>query len=691
MEETPPKRVAAFGRRSNSNSHSTTPRHHKTSNDSTAFPDKTDSARGSFSAAAGKSGGKFESILSFIAAKEEEAEELDDSIASGQQRPSTTRSASPSHSTLLSTLPSPNPSSSASMFSARHQRSMSATVTPAQLPAHTHSLASTLSTTRTTPTPSSPTPSTTPPPTLTAPSTTRITATTTTPSPFEAYKSKLSHLTNTITTLQSNLTTLTTQHNHSLQQQQHSHNESITTLTKQYDTRLQEQLNFIEQLVSTKQQLTSELERQTAHIQQKEQQLLSRHVELELEAQDKVKQQLEASRNEWRVKELAIVRSSITKAMEKELEKVHSKQKEEVRAVEERWREKLQTSRAEVERQRKVSEEEVRRQCVEEGRREREREERRRDELVRQMTLDFATKQSELSRQHEQERRSDRQRWEDEKQAEDDKRRKADTDRDERFHREWQQRLTALQHSHEADKQRYESECEHKLQRAIKDAEEQLRAQVRREGEAELAHVIERLGEETVQLSKDERAKHRQAIEKLQRDRLDEQKQWKDSDEVWRHKLDHAMEQLREQQKQWERRSGEWQVRWREAEEWKVQLDQLQSERKQTVVVQQHTRQHDNDALTALQQQLKRSSERWKRERQQLVDEQQEERAAWQVRWDEKHEKEMREVERRVKETVRKKDEVIDGLQKEMRRLQGQIVAMNDTIEQQKHELLSLG
>jgi len=450
-------------------------------------------------------------------------------------------------------------------------------------------------------------------------------------------------------------------------------------------------LTFIEQLVTTKQQLTIELDTLNTTIKQREEQLLNRHVELELETEDKLKQKLETAKTEWREKEMKLIKISIQKTMEKEIAVIKTKQNDDIKALDTVWKDKFNTTKQDMEQRIQQKETEIRRQCIEENSVEKEREERRSDELVRQLTIDFTMKQSELSRAHEQERRTDRQQWEHAKTIETQRQHKADTERHNQLTLEWQQRLTALQEAHDADKQRYDSECERRLQRAIVEAEERLRSEVRQESEAELAHVIERLGAETVQLSKDERTKNRQAIEKLQRERTDEKMEWKDKEKTWKEKMERLNEQLRTVTKQSEKHSREWEIRWSEAEEWKQQLDRLHTQQQQTAVAAQHSHQHDNDAVDALNQQLKRSSERWKRERQQLLDEQQEERSDWQMRWEAKHSKEMSEVERRVKETVRKKDEVIDGLQKEMRRLQGQIVAMNDTIEQQKHELLSLG
>ena len=678
------KRLPAFGRRSRtsstSNSRQITPRDSQLTDEPAAYPDKTDSARGSLSAAVGGSGGKFESIMSFIAAKEEEADASVDGnsttdAASSHASRSVSASSTPPRSAGTSSTLSSSPVSASS---AHHHRSMSAAVNYPHSPAAIHPLSSTTSLPRT-------------PLSRSTPST--VTASTpNSASPFDAYKAKVHSLTHTINTLESSLHSLQQQHDQHITTQNNTHADAITLLHKQYEARLTEQLSFIEQLVTTKQQLTAELDATTDRVKQREEQLLARHVELELAAEEKLKQRLEAAQQQWREREMRLMKAGINRAMEREVGQLKARQAEEVRLLDEKWKEKFSTTREELERQALTREAEVRRRCAEDGKVEREREERRRDELVRQMTLDLTTKQAEVSRQHEQERRSDRQRWEEEKQADADRRHRADTEREERLTREWQQRLIALQQSHEADKQRHESECDHKLQRAIADAEEQLRAQVRREGEAELAHVIERLGEETVQLSKDERAKHRQAIDQLQRERTEERSTWTEKERMWQVQLDRCNEQLKATQVQLKKQGEEWQARWKEAEEWKQQLDQLHAERQRSAVVQQHGRQQDSDALSALQQQLKRGTERWKRERQQLLDEQQEERAAWQSsRSDEKHTRELREVERRVKETVRKKDEVIDGLQIEMRRLQGQIVTMTDTIEQQKHELLSLG
>ena len=686
-DDTPLTRtLPAFGRRSKSNSQQSTPRHQP--HQSAAYPNKTDSARGSLSGTAGK-GGKLESILSFIAAREEEAADGSlDSNTTVSTSVSATRSASPLHtSTRSARAVSIVSSAAASSLPAHHHRSMSAAA------GYTHSpsairppLPSTISHSRTTP--SSPSLSATHSPTLTSSTSSSSTSTL---SPFEAYKQKLHSLTNTITTLETTLTTLTQQHNTTLAQQQHTHNQHITALTHQYDGRLNEQLTFIQQLVTSKQQLTSEIDSNTDTMKQYEQQLLNRHVEIELEAEEKLQKKLENLQVEWREKEMRHIKSNISKAMEKEIDKLKIKQTEEVKALDTVWKEKFNTTKEEMEKKLIQKESEVRRQCMEEKNSEKEKEARRCDELIRQLTIDFAMKQSEVSRLHEQERRSERQQWESEQQAAVVRRQTVDSQREERLNSEWQQRLTALQQSCVVDRQRYEQECEEKVRCAVSEAEQQLREVVRRESEAELTHVIERLGEETVQLSKSERSKHRQMIESLQQERMDERNEWQKNEKGWKEKIERMSEQLTSGQKRSEKQCREWTVRWTEAEEWKRQLDQLTSERQQSAIVQQHSRQHDTDALLAVQQQLTRSSERWKRERQQLMDEQQEERVRWQQRQDEKCVREMSEVERRVKETVRKKDEVIDGLQKELRRLQGQIVAMNDTIEQQKHELLSLG
>ena len=680
MDNTSMKQMPAFGRRSKptstSNSHHTTPRHHShTTDEPVAYPDKTDSARGSLRVkAVGESGGKYESILSFIAAQEDEVgqELAEDGIRTATPS-TTTRSASPSHAPARPAGLSTSASSPASSFSSHH-RSMSATASYARSSPPIHPFSSTTS-----------------PATSSSPLSSASNSSTSASSPFEAYKAKLTALTNTVTTLESTITALQHSHTQSLEQQQHTHIAALASLQKQHEARLTEQLSFIEQLVTSKQQLTTDLDTLTLRTKQHEEQLMARHVELELAAEDKLKQRLETAKSEWRDKELRLVKANVTKAMEREVERLMAKQAMDVKAVDEQWQQKLSVIREDAERQWQTREVDVRRQCAEDGRREREREERRRDDLVRQLTLDFTTKQTELSRQHEQERRSDRQRWDEKQHTDQLARHKADTDRDERLNSEWQQRLTTQQESCEADKQRHEAECEHKLQRAIQQAEERLRATVRTEGEAELAHVIERLGEETVQLSKDERAKHKHAIDQLTQQHTVDRQQWAAKHSQCTQQMQRQSEQLVAQQKQWEKRSDEWAERWKEAEEWKRQLEQLRAEQQQATVVQQHSRQHDTDALTAVQQQLKRSTERWQRERQQLLDDHRDDKSSWQQRHTDNHNRDMQEVERRVKDTIRKKDEVIDGLQTEMRRLQGQIVAMSDTIELQKHELLSLG
>ena len=560
------------------------------------------------------------SLLSFIASQDDEPHPSPAAALTEERAPALP---SPPFST-------PSPSSSSST---PHWRPFSST---AALPS----------------TPSSPSPASSSPPQSSA---------------FSAYQSRLTSLTSTIASLRTQLSSATAEHQ-----------SAQSALSARYESALSAQLSFIEGLVADKQRLVGEVEAGEKERKALEERAMERCVDLQLQCDARAKVDLERAKKEWREKETKLIKASLLRSMQAELATTLQHEKDAREALAQQHHAALRTALAEADRVSNTLQHDLRQDLSVQHERQLQRESTKHAESTQALLERFERREDDLRRLHREELDQQRKIHQDEKthlatthQRDLDRAEAEFAKREKRSEMLHQERLTSLQSSADEQLRIALLTKDADNDEALRVAEANMKQRLTKENEAELAHVIERLGQETVQMSLQDSKKHQAAMAELERNFAQHrERETKRAEDLSRQIADFTKQRdvaAKDQRKLEE-----------ELRTTTKQLDTAVADLEDRKARETRDRGRAAEGVDELRAEIRELKAQFEDSKKKMLASHREEIERREREAEDVRQREMRDLKRRVEDITRKKDDIIMGLQRDLRTMQSQALSIQN-------------